>query len=462
MMNVIAAPAAAMPEAFQGLAADQACGASHLAADFAATLAVFVAPELSVDPDAPVTDSVVPKGSEFCETEKLGVETEPCEAESDETPLPAQPAIIASALPAPVLLARTSPDTEYAVEWPQVLDASPMSTGRAVAHPGASTAQAPAREPRVDQVMPGPSLDAPDAAVATRTASEPFRMPWVVSDRTASSEAAAYTPVLRDLGEVPAELRADGQVRRQHTRVAVDEVVGRAQFRGDGQRSQAVPAAAESPFGVSRRAMTVDVAAPTVEPVLVREVRAEGSDGSASEATFAAASEMRSGAGVSSDLPIGEVTGATARSAATEMPHRVIDQIVKDVRLLKLLDGTNLTIRLRPAELGTLQIRVVSDAQGLTSQIEASSPQTRSLLQAHVPLLMDSLAAAGVRVDSVSVTATPSFSAWTGDMAQQQFQQQYAGSGRGRATAVLDPAIAHIEQSAILGAQDAASHSWLA
>lgn len=462
MMNVIAAPTAAIPEAFQGLAADQACGASHLAADFAATLAVFVAPELSVDPDVPVTDSVVPKGSEFCETEKLGVETEPREAESDETPLPSEPAIIASALPALVLLARTSFDPEHAAELPRILDARPMPTGHAVAHSSAPTRQAPAGEPRVDQVMPGPTLETPDAAAAPQAPSEPSRMPWVVSDRTASPEAAAYTPVVRDLGEVPTELRADGQVRRQHARVAVDEVVGRAQFPGDGQRSRELPAAAEPLFAVPRRAMIVDVAAPTVEPVLVPEVRAEGSDRSASEATFAAASEMRSCTGVSSDLPIGEVTGATLRPAAPEMPHRVIDQIVKDVRLLKFQDGTNLTIRLRPAELGTLQIRVVSDAQGLTSQIEASNPQTRSLLQAHVPLLMDSLAAAGVRVDSVSVTATPSFSAWTGDMAQQQSQQQYAGSGRGRATAALDPAIAHTEQSAILGAQDAASHSWLA
>jgi len=84
-----------------------------------------------------------------------------------------------------------------------------------------------------------------------------------------------------------------------------------------------------------------------------------------------------------------------------------------------------MVVKLHPPELGSLSVRVMQDAQGLTSQIQATSENVRSLLQAHLPLLVDALSNVGVRLNSVTVTSDASFNALMHDSAQESAQQQY-------------------------------------
>lgn len=153
---------------------------------------------------------------------------------------------------------------------------------------------------------------------------------------------------------------------------------------------------------------------------------------------------------------------AEADRESPEVHQRVIDQIVKEVRLVKLQDGSDLMVRLQPPELGSLRIHLVSDAQGVTSQIEASNPQVKSLLQAHMPILMDALSSAGVRMDSVSVTAAMGLSAWADSTAHQHSQQQ-TGTPRSRqGVGGVDPVVLNGEQPTAYGLQESAAYSWLA
>jgi hypothetical protein len=190
-------------------------------------------------------------------------------------------------------------------------------------------------------------------------------------------------------------------------------------------------------------------------------VKAEAADtltADASAVTTGTVADVRTTNGVAQSA----ASKADAAQANPEVHQRVIDQIVKDVKLYKLQDGTDLTIRLQPAELGSLRIRIVSDAQGMTSQIEASSPQVRNLLQAHVPLLMDALSSAGVRLDSMSVTSTLNFGSLANNLTQQQSQQQNGSSRRGHGSSGVDPSFLSIEHAAGYAAQESVAYSWLA
>jgi flagellar hook-length control protein FliK len=188
---------------------------------------------------------------------------------------------------------------------------------------------------------------------------------------------------------------------------------------------------------------------------------AKDGDGSDKPVESVAAASPQMDYGVSARLSTSSTARTEAQRAAPEVHQRVIDQVVKEVKLHKLENGSDLTIKLQPAELGSLRIRLVSDAQGVTSQIEASSPQVRNLLQAHVPMLMDQLSSAGVRLDSVSVTSSANLGAWSETMTQQHSQQQTATpQHRHSAGEVVSTALG--EQPAAYGVRESTAYSWLA
>jgi flagellar hook-length control protein FliK len=120
--------------------------------------------------------------------------------------------------------------------------------------------------------------------------------------------------------------------------------------------------------------------------------------------------------------------GPTGQVADTPRPDhvRMIDQVVGQVKLVKQGERREITVRLTPPELGTLHIQVAREGNVLTSHIQASTEQVRGLLQAHVQTLVDGLADAGLRMQSVSISSNSSFAAFS-DQAQggngQQFQQ---------------------------------------
>ncbi len=163
------------------------------------------------------------------------------------------------------------------------------------------------------------------------------------------------------------------------------------------------------------------------------------------------------------------VTGAQRPMAdstnSSDMHVRVIQQVVQQIKLQHVDGGSNLLVRLNPPDLGSLQLRVQRNSDGLTTHIEATSQRVQGLLEAHLPLLIDSLAQAGVRMDSVSVSVAAGFGSFA-DQSRRQDAQPHAQrprhndlSSRGTAgmqvgsDAAIRNALASMRQSA---------HSWLA
>lgn len=128
-------------------------------------------------------------------------------------------------------------------------------------------------------------------------------------------------------------------------------------------------------------------------------------------------------------LPIGQrlnvqYAEAAARPEPVEaLQSRIIDQVVRGISLHRAGEHSDIVVRLNPPELGALRLQVsqvaTEDATaGMTAHIQTTNSQVRGLLETHMPLLMDSLARAGLRMDSISVSVGSSFSPFAGGTPQ--------------------------------------------
>ena len=162
-----------------------------------------------------------------------------------------------------------------------------------------------------------------------------------------------------------------------------------------------------------------------------------------------------------------QLQGAAARPELVEganLHARVIDQVIREVSLHRIDGRSDIVVKLNPPDLGALRLQITQDATGMTTHIQAGSSQVRGLLEAHMPLLIDSLAKAGLRMDSVSVSVGTSFNAFAGNASQrdaqpnsnQAFAQYTPGSGIGGVQAMAGPRIPSWGTSGQVG------YSWLA
>lgn len=164
-------------------------------------------------------------------------------------------------------------------------------------------------------------------------------------------------------------------------------------------------------------------------------------------------------------------SGDTAQAARTqsgteaysEVHQRVIDQVVREVKLRRFDQGGEIIMRLDPPELGTMRVHLTQEAGILTGHISASSDQVKSLLQSHLSTLVDALAEAGVKMDSVSVSTGMPSGTFNQESAQNSSQGQFSGSRRRFAAAGASAGVGAIAGS--VGAFTSANnvgYSWLA
>lgn len=126
-----------------------------------------------------------------------------------------------------------------------------------------------------------------------------------------------------------------------------------------------------------------------------------------------------------------QTAGSDSRTEAyTEVQQRVIDQVVREVKLRRFDQGGEIIMRLDPPELGTMRVRITQDAGIMTGHISASSDQVKGLLQAHLSTLVDALSEAGVKMDSVSVSTGMPSGTPNHDGAAGSFQGNFNGSRR--------------------------------
>ncbi len=100
-------------------------------------------------------------------------------------------------------------------------------------------------------------------------------------------------------------------------------------------------------------------------------------------------------------------------SQSTEIPKKIIDQVVREISLTKTTDRNDLVVKLTPPSLGTLRLQITQDASGMTTRIVASSQQVKDLLNQHMPTLVTAMADAGIKMDSLTVTTDNKFESGT-------------------------------------------------
>ncbi|MCE5324257.1 flagellar hook-length control protein FliK [bacterium] len=153
----------------------------------------------------------------------------------------------------------------------------------------------------------------------------------------------------------------------------------------------------------------------------------------------------------------------TAQSAREPVHTQIIDQIVRDVKLIKLPQQSDLVVRLSPPELGSLRVQITQADQGMTAQIQTTGDQVRGLLQAHLPALNQAFSDAGLKMDSVTVTSGTQFGSLMQDSMDGNTQQQWGGQKQhyaGSQDASLNQPVATLSTG--IADRDGTIYNWLA
>ncbi len=155
-----------------------------------------------------------------------------------------------------------------------------------------------------------------------------------------------------------------------------------------------------------------------------------------------------------------------------DIPRKIIDQIVQEVKLVKGVDNSEIMVRLNPPDLGHLKIQITQTSQGMTGHIHASSDSVKNLLQAHLPSLTQALGEAGVKIDNISISNQLSFNASAHDATKDNEANFFMGNGNRQNRShnnnaegdyagnahIFDDAAAHNAATA----PGMTAHSWLA
>jgi len=91
--------------------------------------------------------------------------------------------------------------------------------------------------------------------------------------------------------------------------------------------------------------------------------------------------------------------------AAGDISEQVANGIVSNAQLVTRGGQSEFQIRLDPPELGPIQIRLTSTADGLSAQIAAANPGTRQMIESQLPDLMQRLQNSGLSLGNFNVSA---------------------------------------------------------
>lgn len=213
------------------------------------------------------------------------------------------------------------------------------------------------------------------------------------------------------------------------------------------------------------RIFTTEVAAQMlVQPLGESNTKATGGESGSASGQGSTDPQAAASMGLQFNAALREAGVQTA--AATSEPDlhvRVIDQVVREVRLSQINGQSNLVVKLNPPDLGSMRLQISQDATGMVTHIQASSSQVRGLLEANMPLLMDSLSKAGLQMDSVSVSVGTSFNAFAQNAhhgaAQQNTNQARQQFASGRQMGGIQTAA---DFAPAWGGSGQAGYSWLA
>jgi len=275
---------------------------------------------------------------------------------------------------------------------------APLQEGIEVAKPGkpASEVVKPP-EPRHD--------DAPLTA-ETRAAREPSSSPrkeaYLPEMDAPLSEAstAVYSAEVRPLKAQSAAADASRNAEKQiPTRIESDAsqpVVASAIPNAKPDPAQSASSIRQLVEQVTATTDEIPAAAKSGESELNATKHERGDFGSASDSGGLRPSFERSVAGAENS------NGYHAPERVVE--QKVIQQIVRAAKIHLVDGGASMTLRLEPPHLGTVQMSVSAQQGVVTANLQASTQTAKHVLEADLSLLKQSLADAGIVVDSINVS----------------------------------------------------------
>ena len=269
------------------------------------------------------------------------------------------------------------------------------------------------------------------------------------------------------------------------TSALIDKLFGKGegQKTGDQQADPQLPNNAavvdidmQRKMGLSAQIFQMTAGTEETQPDFSGAIEAPGSKVKATAGTPAAtaASDTASSfmLGATDKAPFGSfvreatpAAQASTEAAAPEVSQRIIDQVVREVTLRQFDGKSDLVVKLNPPELGALRVQITAGADGMTSQISASSNQVKGLIQAHLPALMTALSEAGVRMDQVSVSSGYSFDSMMQDAAYSSAQQRNNGSNHrsnGEQAYAVETGFMPIAAASAAAINGSAGYNWLA
>jgi len=109
--------------------------------------------------------------------------------------------------------------------------------------------------------------------------------------------------------------------------------------------------------------------------------------------------------------PTGIAQPAASRAPAADAP--VFDQVVRGASLMIAQGRSEIRVQLRPPELGTVRLHLVSDRNNVVdARIVTERDDVRQLVERNLPELRDALAGSGIDVGSFDVSTQHSGQAW--------------------------------------------------
>lgn len=323
--------------------------------------------------------------------------------------------------------AASVPESEIEVSFDAALETVSAEVDAELAEP--VIAAAPAVAGAVEDVQ---------AIAQARSAETPEAAEAPASERTISGQAAVEVeseavhtasdadgaPIAHDGDQPKEQLLSDDPARTSRPAVAGRPVVQATpvEWRVDASSQSVRLEVAE---GQDARAVT-QVAGSGTE-----RARSESSSSSGSDSSASATNPNPVGFAQAMRQTTQPAAVQTTEAQSPEQHTRVIDSVVREVRLHQMPTRSDLVVRLDPPELGSLRVRVTQDASGFSTHIQTSSDQVRGLLQAHLPALQDALSGAGVRMESVSVSFDSAFGSAAQDAASGNAFAQQSGARQG-------------------------------
>lgn len=114
-----------------------------------------------------------------------------------------------------------------------------------------------------------------------------------------------------------------------------------------------------------------------------------------------------------------------ARTA--EASQELLHQVTRNIQLATTQNGTTMRVHLHPHELGSIDIRLVNNQNGVGIMVLAEKAATSRLLESQMAQLQQAVMNTGVQVSQLWVGQNPQYDAQTSLLSQQRGDQQPTG-----------------------------------